>query len=116
MKLTRKFVTGTDNVSESTGIGEFEYEVERSYNGEAMLVGGSVLAMNGGEFEVCISVVLFVSEFWDNAIYVFLSLAHKFTSRCSICFQSNKKKFMMWMRSMAFVRQVPFIFLDAHFF
>ncbi|KAL7530124.1 hypothetical protein ACHAWF_003251 [Thalassiosira exigua] len=46
MKLTRKFATGSEGTDQSD-IGEFEYDVERTYRGECFLVGGSVFAMNG---------------------------------------------------------------------
>eukprot|EP00581_Thalassiosira_minuscula_P006153 CAMPEP_0183743060 /NCGR_PEP_ID=MMETSP0737-20130205/65022_1 /TAXON_ID=385413 /ORGANISM="Thalassiosira miniscula, Strain CCMP1093" /LENGTH=208 /DNA_ID=CAMNT_0025978663 /DNA_START=13 /DNA_END=639 /DNA_ORIENTATION=- len=52
MKLARTFVTGDDNSQDATDIGEFQYEVERTYVGECYLVGGSVFAMNGEILDV----------------------------------------------------------------
>mmetsp|Transcript_1960 Transcript_1960/g.4289 ORF Transcript_1960/g.4289 Transcript_1960/m.4289 type:complete len:205 (+) Transcript_1960:156-770(+) len=53
MKLTRRFVTGTERSTHgTTAMGEFEYEVERTYNGECFLVGESTLAMNGEILDV----------------------------------------------------------------
>ena len=46
MKLSRTFVAG-ENSKDATDIGEFEYTVTRTFNGEATLVGGSLLAIEG---------------------------------------------------------------------
>ncbi len=45
MKLSRTFIAG-ENTKDATAIGEFEYEVERTYNGLLTVVGGS-LVMEG---------------------------------------------------------------------
>lgn len=45
MKLSRRFIAG-ENSKDATSIGEFEYEVERTYNGLLTVVGG-VLVMEG---------------------------------------------------------------------
>lgn len=52
MSLRRKYISGNKG-KDTTDIGEFEYEVERSYMGEITLVGGTLLAMNG-EFLIAI--------------------------------------------------------------
>ncbi|KAL7469249.1 hypothetical protein ACHAXS_009508 [Conticribra weissflogii] len=51
MSLRRKYISGNKG-KDTTDIGEFEYEVERSYMGEITLVGGSLLAMNGEIYDV----------------------------------------------------------------
>lgn len=51
MKLRRTFVGGTEE-KDSTDMGEFEYSVERRYDGECYLVGGSTFAMNGDILDV----------------------------------------------------------------
>ena len=51
MKLSRTYVAGGDS-KDDTGIGEFEYTVERTFKGEAMLVGGSLIAMEGVVLDV----------------------------------------------------------------
>ena len=51
MKLTRRFVTGAEG-TDATDVGEFEYDVQRTYEGECFLVGGSVFAMNGEILDV----------------------------------------------------------------
>ncbi len=47
MTLTKRFVTGTDRGQDTNDIGEFEYEVERTYSGECFTVGGTLIAMQG---------------------------------------------------------------------
>ncbi|KAL7536681.1 hypothetical protein ACHAXR_007330 [Thalassiosira sp. AJA248-18] len=51
MKLMRTFITGADG-SDPNEMGEFEYTVERTYNGECFMVGGSTIAMNGEILDV----------------------------------------------------------------
>ncbi len=51
MKLSRTYVAGGDS-KDDTGIGEFEYTVERTFKGEATLVGGSLIAMEGVVLDV----------------------------------------------------------------
>jgi hypothetical protein len=51
MKLSRTYVAGGDS-KDVTGIGEFEYTVERTFKGEATLVGGSLIAMEGVVLDV----------------------------------------------------------------
>ncbi|KAL9180862.1 hypothetical protein ACHAXT_011315 [Thalassiosira profunda] len=51
MKLTRRFASGAEG-QDGTEVGKFEYDVERTYEGEGFLVGGSVLAMNGEILDV----------------------------------------------------------------
>lgn len=46
MKLSRTYIAG-ENSKEATGIGEFAYEVERTYQGVTTLVGGSLIAIEG---------------------------------------------------------------------
>ncbi|KAL7489049.1 hypothetical protein ACHAW6_014632 [Cyclotella cf. meneghiniana] len=51
MELTRKYLTGKEGTHD-TDIGEFEYDVKRTFRGEVTLVGGTVLAMNGEILDV----------------------------------------------------------------
>jgi len=52
LKLTRRFITGADGPEGTTEIGEFEYDVERTYRGECFIVGESTFAMNGEILDV----------------------------------------------------------------
>ncbi|VEU42721.1 unnamed protein product [Pseudo-nitzschia multistriata] len=47
MTITKTFVTGTDNKSDPTGMGEFSFDVERVFEGEMTVVGGTEVAING---------------------------------------------------------------------
>lgn len=51
MKLSRTYVAGGDS-KDDTAIGDFEYTVERTFKGEATLVGGSLIAMEGVVLDV----------------------------------------------------------------
>lgn len=51
MKISRTFVTGADSKDENE-LGEFEYNVERTYTGECFLVGESTIAVNGEILDV----------------------------------------------------------------
>eukprot|EP00804_Cyclotella_cryptica_P022206 CCRYP_017952-RC/>CCRYP_017952-RC protein AED:0.05 eAED:0.05 QI:67/1/1/1/0.33/0.25/4/1402/295 len=51
MQLTRKYQTGKEGTHD-TDIGEFDYEVKRTFRGEMTLVGGTVLAVNGEILDV----------------------------------------------------------------
>jgi hypothetical protein len=51
MIMTRRYQTGKEG-TQKTDIGEFEYNVERTFRGELTLVGGSTLAMNGEILDV----------------------------------------------------------------
>mmetsp|Transcript_9885 Transcript_9885/g.20519 ORF Transcript_9885/g.20519 Transcript_9885/m.20519 type:complete len:227 (+) Transcript_9885:31-711(+) len=51
MSLRRKYISGNKG-KDTMDVGEFEYEVERSYMGEITLVGGTLLAMNGEIYDV----------------------------------------------------------------
>jgi hypothetical protein len=51
MIMTRRYQTGNEG-KHKTDIGEFEYDVERTFRGELTLVGGTALAMNGEILDV----------------------------------------------------------------
>lgn len=51
MILNRRYQTGKEG-KQTTDIGEFEYNVERTFRGELTLVGGTALAMNGEILDV----------------------------------------------------------------
>lgn len=51
MIMTRRYQAGKEG-DHKTDIGEFEYDVERTYKGELTLVGGTALAMNGEILDV----------------------------------------------------------------
>jgi hypothetical protein len=51
MELNRRYNTGKE-ASQKTDIGEFNYDVTRTFRGELNLVGGTVLAMNGEILDV----------------------------------------------------------------
>jgi len=50
MSITKTFKTGTDNKKDTTGMGEFSFEVERVFEGEMTVVGGTEVAINGRIF------------------------------------------------------------------
>eukprot|EP00573_Skeletonema_grethae_P000228 CAMPEP_0201686220 /NCGR_PEP_ID=MMETSP0578-20130828/748_1 /ASSEMBLY_ACC=CAM_ASM_000663 /TAXON_ID=267565 /ORGANISM="Skeletonema grethea, Strain CCMP 1804" /LENGTH=187 /DNA_ID=CAMNT_0048170243 /DNA_START=59 /DNA_END=622 /DNA_ORIENTATION=+ len=51
MKLSRTYTAGGDS-KDPTDIGEFTYEVERTFNGLMTVVGGSMAAMEGAILDV----------------------------------------------------------------
>ena len=51
MKLSRTFIAG-GNSKDATAITEFDYEVERTYNGLLTVVGGSLVAVEGAILDV----------------------------------------------------------------
>uniref|UniRef100_A0A7S4ALF6 Uncharacterized protein n=1 Tax=Pseudo-nitzschia australis TaxID=44445 RepID=A0A7S4ALF6_9STRA len=50
MTITKTFATGTNNKSDPTGMGEFTFAVERVFEGEMTVVGGTEVAINGRIF------------------------------------------------------------------
>lgn len=50
MSITKTFVTGTDNKKDPTGMGEFKFQVERLFEGDLTVVGGTEVAINGKIF------------------------------------------------------------------
>lgn len=50
MTITKSFVTGANNKSDPTGMGEFSFDVERVFEGEMTVVGGTEVAINGKIF------------------------------------------------------------------
>lgn len=50
MTITKTFATGTNNKSDPTGMGEFTFAVERVFEGEMTVVGGTEVAINGKIF------------------------------------------------------------------
>jgi hypothetical protein len=51
MIMTRRYQTGKEG-KQKTDIGEFEYDVKRTFRGELTLVGGTALAVNGEILDV----------------------------------------------------------------
>ena len=51
MIMRRRYQTGKEG-TQTTDIGEFEYDVERTFRGELTVVGGTALAVNGEILDV----------------------------------------------------------------
>eukprot|EP00536_Pseudo-nitzschia_multiseries_P016600 jgi/Psemu1/168446/gw1.1162.11.1 len=50
MTITKTFSTGIDNKKDATAMGEFSFDVERVFEGDMTVVGGTEVAINGKIF------------------------------------------------------------------